>query len=231
MTTVFVFDYDLTLCTHTKTPSVKSFRKLTNSIKEACGVPMIIFTAGSVNSIDSTPSKKGEDVDRPYEFITNDCNLSCSINEFRTDVDVCCFGQYMTETRGDSHVAKSQYIKAGSNVYRPYTTVGKYSYEMLNTNCIKKMSTIYHTLLKFGINGQIVFIDDMHYHDFSGLEGMIVDPFESIESTYYQIYPLRTQMEATQRVTDMSKAIETDTIGDYLKGKSRAVWRRYSTFK
>lgn len=220
MTTVLTFDYDLTLCGDVKTPSKEAFIELVHSVRRNLGVPLIILTAGSVNTM-GTP---GGGVMRPHDFARM-CGLRSMINDFNINADVCCFGQYMSD---GSDIGKNTplYIRGGGSSYRPLTMIGNTTYQVLNAQGEKKLSVLYHILLQRGLNSEIVFVDDMYFHDMSGLEGMIVDPFECVPSYYYLIYP-SSDRDCNKRLLEMAKELDAGNIKKYLEDKSKAVWRRY----
>jgi hypothetical protein len=220
MTTVLTFDYDLTLCGDEKTPTKESFIELVHAVRRALGVPLIILTAGSVNTLGTS----GSGVIRPHDFARM-CGLRSIINDFNINADVCCFGQYMSNGN-DIGKGAPLYIKGGGNSYRPVTMIGNTTYQVLNARGEKKLSVLYHILLQHGLNAEIVFVDDMYFHDMSGLEGMIVDPFECVPSYYYLVNPLDNH-NCSDRLHEMAGEIDKGTIKKYLEGESRSVWRRY----
>ena len=230
MLPVLIYDYDATLVTNSDTPSKESVLRLVDANRIRYNIPLIVLTAGSVNML----SGDSEDdvfmdslyADRPYELFSGECGLTVSINHFDIHADVCVFGVYMSNDI-DSVNHHCLYRSIGGSMYKPLYSINMFSYELLNSSRDKKMSVMYHHLLESGLNANILFVDDMNHHDFSGIENMVIDPFETVESSYYQIEPLVSEAEATQRLLEMAQHIKEDTIEEYLSMNSKMVWRRY----
>lgn len=228
MATVPVFDYDATLVTDHHTPKKESVLRLITSIRDMYKCPLIILTAGSVNELRNPGIKySSRDAKRPYEFFHDECNLNVSINSINLSADVCIFGVVMVESLDELKDHKCTYRVMFGNVYSPYYTFGNYTYPILDKDRVKKLSVMYHILNDKMLVSDIIFVDDMYYHDMSGLDNVLLDPFETVHSSYYQIVPIKTNFEASDRLNTMSVAIRGNKFEEYLSDNSNNVWRRY----
>lgn len=224
MMIVPIFDYDATLVTDEDTPSKKSVLDLVDSIKSVYNVPLIILTAGSVNETDDEELSPVKYADRPLTFFQGECELDVSINKINLNADVCIFGVLMSSEGVED---PSVYENIIGGMYNPVFNIGMFYYKVLDVERVKKISVMYHLLTQAGVNPHIVFVDDMYFHDMSGLDNMIVDPFEQTISSYFQIKPLETERDATMRLFDMADSIKANTFFDYLGTNSINVWNRY----
>jgi len=225
--TVPVFDYDRTLCSDNEIPSKRSFHNLVKSLRDNLGIPLIIITAGSVNSIDDDVKNDYDGVDRPLR-LSRDCNLRVIINDFNINADVCIYGQYMCDPKRrnfDKELINGNYVRGSVTSHRPVSIIGDNSYHILAASGEKKISVLYHILLSHGIDSEILFVDDMYYHDMSGLEGLVLDPFECAESSYFLIKPLKSKID--ERINALTKSLYDGSIKKVLENMSVSVWRRF----
>jgi hypothetical protein len=222
--TVPVFDYDRTLCSDTITPCDESIIMLVQALRSKLGIPLLILTAGSVNSLRDEDNSDNW-VDRPLE-LGKRCNLRVVVNDFNINADICVYGQYMCDPKtSDPELTKGKYIRGSVTSYRPVTMINGNTYHILNSSGEKKLSVLYHILLSHGIDAELLFVDDMHHHDMSGLDGIIVDPFECTQSTYYLINPLMNNVDS--RLYKIAASLDNDKLKETLEHMSRSVWRRY----
>lgn len=238
--TVPIFDYDRTLCSDNVIPSKDIFTGLVRALRDNLGIPLIIVTAGSVNSkggnrekCKNLPLVYKDGVERPFE-VSQYCNLKVLINEFNINADVCIYGKYICDPKDistDQEINNNNYIRGSVTTHRPLTKIGRDTYHILNAQGEKKLSVMYHILLSHGLDSELLLIDDMYYHDMSGLEGMVLDPFECVNSTYFMIKPLLDSPNKTKFVDDRLKKITAslyeDNFKEIIEKMSYSVWRRF----
>ena len=224
--TVPIFDYDRTLCSDSHTPSPLAFKGLVKSIRQNLGIPLVILTAGSINSID--PEDRTNNVAcRPKKLCQNS-KLSYLLNDFNINADVCIYGQYMcaeNDKDNDYELNNNDYAKTSPYSYRPIINIEDRVSYIVNPAGEKKLSVMYNILSEKGLDAEILFVDDMYHHDMSGLEGLVVDPFETVKSSYYLIDPLKTGIN--KRLDDMSRSLYKKTFKATLEKMSVNVWHRF----
>lgn len=239
MDIIYLFDYDETLLfkDDSKNIPVKEITEMIKLYNETYKLPFVVITAGSVNydceSIERL-SKGHNHITkyiRPYELFKGKCGLEVEINNFSVGANVCVFGKYVARngSRLTPQNKNIMYIDQGHELYIPAFLIGDNYYKLLDENHSKKISVIYHLLRKSGINPFIALIDDANHHDFSGLEDMVLDPFETVGSMYYMVEPLQSDKKSINRILDITNALKQGIMHIFLSNISINVWKRFET--
>lgn len=236
MDVVYLFDYDETLLFKDDSSSIP-IKEVTNLVKEykrAYGVPFIVITAGSVNFDCDSTERVGKgfypkvQYIRPYELFRGMCGLDATINEFNPGADVCIFGKYVAKNKYRLPLRNNvKYVDQGHDLYVPSFQIGKNYYRLLDENHSKKISILFHLLVENGLKPFLILVDDADHHDFSGLEDMVIDPFETAPSMYHLTHPIKSDKDSMRRVIDLTNAIKNDMINIYLSRLSISVWKRF----
>lgn len=236
MDVVYLFDYDETLLFKDDSSSIP-IKEVTNLVKEykrAYNVPFIVITAGSVNFDCDSTERVGKgfypkvQYIRPYELFRGMCGLDATINEFNPNADVCIFGKYVAKNKYRLPLRNNvKYVDQGHDLYVPSFQIGENYYRLLDENHSKKISILFHLLVENGLKPFLILVDDADHHDFSGLEDMVIDTFETAPSMYHLTHPIKSDKDSIMRVMDLTNAIKNNMLNIYLSRLSISVWKRF----
>lgn len=211
MDLLYVFDYDDTIVTSSKTPNEKKFVKVSNAIKNINGYPMIIFTAGLL----SYAYNSNTYADRPIEFLER-CGLTYSVNVFNPDVDICLFGplkysdisKYQSQNPNIKYVSIDEYND--NDFYQPNLKRKGVLYPLIETNRHKNLSILHRLLIdEIGCDKKIniVFVDDKKYHS---LKSFGDATYENSDIFYFVIHPIKCADENISGLLDAAINNEID---------------------